>query len=326
MLQVAIGLGYASGGMALTFPIFRMRCGLPLTRAASSALIVLMLEALPADAFEQSRVCHAIRRGESATQAARRMTGNGWNAYQAWFQIMNASSRFVPKSQYDRIHAGWRACVSTPRIPNGFSNANHAKESEGADVSEAPPGSGVPEVLAAPTAFASPGGPGGNDAGDGLRSAAADVFRRLEGVDLTMLWLCTAIVVPWLGWRTVDNYLARRKTASIVVGYFVDRFVDEFERPLVRYDVAERPVRARLRHGARLRRFDILLAPGEGRRYPNLSDHKKNVEYDVARVMRVLGDNSFVSGKPYMRAGWVVVPFQFTAAPKPSGVTCISSL
>jgi hypothetical protein len=261
-----------------------------------------------------------------ATEAARRMTGNGWNAYQAWFQIIDASSRFVPKSQYNHIHAGWRACVSAPAKPSGFSNANHGKEFDAADVSEAPRGSGVPEVLAAPTAFASPGGPGDNDAGDGPRSAAADVFRRLEGVDLTMLWLCAGMVVPWLGWRTVDNYLARRKTASIIVGSFVDRFVDEFERPLVRYDLGERPVRARLRHGAGLRRFDILLAPGEGRRYPNLSDHKKNVEYDVARVMHVLGDNSFVSGRPYTRAGWIVVPFRFTADPGQSGVACISSL
>ncbi len=156
--------------------------------------------------------------------------------------------------------------------------------------------------------------------------AASDVFRRLGGVDLTMLWLCAAVVVPWLGWRIVDDYLARRKTASIVVRSFVHRFVDEFERPLVRYDVGERPVRSRLRRGARLRRFDILLAPGEGRRYPNLSDHKKNVEYDVARVMHVLADDSFVSGAPYTQAGWIVVPFQFTADPKQSGVTCISSL
>ena len=141
-----------------------------------------------------------------------------------------------------------------------------------------------------------------------------------------MLWLCAAVVVLWLGWRIVDDYLARRKTASIVVRYFVHRFVDEFERPLVRYDVEERPVRSRLRCGARLRRFDILLAPGEGRRYPNLSDHKKNVEYDVARVMHVLGDDSFVSGALYTQAGWIVVPFQFTAGPRQSGVTCISSL
>ena len=141
-----------------------------------------------------------------------------------------------------------------------------------------------------------------------------------------MLWRAGAVVVLWLGWWIVDDYLARRKTTSIVVQYFVDRFVDEFERPLVRYDVDARPVRSRLRCGARARRFDILLAPGEGRRYPNLSDHKKNVEYDVARVIHVLGDDSFVSGALYTQAGWIVVPFQFTAGPKQSGVTCISSL
>jgi hypothetical protein len=107
---------------------------------------------------------------------------------------------------------------------------------------------------------------------------------------------------------------------------FVHRFVDEFQRPLIQYDAGERPVRSDLRFGARRGRFDILLAPGKGRSYPNLSDHKKNVEYDVARVVRVLADDSFVSGAPYTKAGWIVVPFQFTADPKPSGVSCISSL
>jgi len=38
------------------------------------------------------------------------------------------------------------------------------------------------------------------------------------------------MVVPWFGWRMVDEYLARRKTVSIVTRYFVRRFVDEFER------------------------------------------------------------------------------------------------
>jgi hypothetical protein len=288
------------------------------------ALIVLMLEALPTDAFAQSPVCHAIRRGESAAQAARRMTGNGRNAYQTWFQIMNASSRFVPKSQYDRIHAGWRACV-VPAIRSLSSNANQVEEPEAANVSRAPggpvvPGPVVPQELAAPTILASA------DPGGRLQSAASDAVRWLGGLNLTMLWLCAAVVVLWLGWLIVDDYLTRRETASIIVRYFVDRFVDEFERPLVRYDVEERPVRSRLRRGARVRRFDILLAPAEGRRYPNLLDHKKNVEYDVARVMYVLGDDSFVSGALYTQAGWTVVPFQFRAGPKPSGVTCISSL
>ncbi len=293
-----------------------------MTRVVWSALIVVMLVAFATDTFAQP-VCHAIRRGESAAEAARRTTGNARNAYRAWFQIMNASSRFVPKSQYDRIHAGWRACV-VPAIRSRSSNANHVEESEAADVFEAPKGSGVRKVVAAPTLLAS--ADAGDGAGDRPQPADSDVFRRLGGVDLTMLWLCAAIVVSWLGWLIVDDYLARRETASIVVRYFVDRFVDEFERPLVRYDVWERPVRSRLRSGVRLGRFDILLAPGEGRRYPNLLDHKKNVEYDVARVMYVLGDDSFVSGALYTQAGWIVVPFQFTADRKPSGVSCISSL
>jgi hypothetical protein len=205
------------------------------------------------------------------------------------------------------------------------SNANRVEAlevadlSEAADVSEAPNGSGVLAILTAPTARASA------DASDRPQPAASDIRRRFGG-DLTMLWLCAAVVVPWFGWRIVDDYLARRKMASFVAHYFVQRFVDEFERPLVRYDVGERPVRSRFRFGVRRGRFKILLAPGEGRRYPNLFDHKKNVEYDVARVMGVLADDSFVSGAPYTKAGWIVVPFQFTAEPKRSGVTCISSL
>jgi hypothetical protein len=284
-----------------------------MTGVAWSALIVLMLEASPTDAFAQSPVCHAIRPGESAAQAARRTTGNGRNAYQAWFQIMNASSRFIPKSQYDRIHAGWRACV-VPAIWSRSSNANHIEESEAANGSEGSSGSG--------TALASAGA--GDGAGDRSHPAASDVFRRLGGVDFPMLWLCAAVTVLWFGWLIVDDYLFRRKTASIVVRNFVHRFVDEFERPLVRCAVEERPLRARLRCGARLKRFDILLAPGEGRCYPNLSDHKKNVEYDVARVMRRLGDDSFVSGAPYTQAGWIVVPFQFTAGPRQSGASMTS--
>ena len=290
-----------------------------MTRVSWSALlIVLMLGASSTDAFAQSVVCYAMTRGESATHAARRVTGNDQNAYQQWFQIMDPSSRFVPKSQYNRIRAGWRACVIKPAIRSVSSNANRAAEREAADVSEASNGSDVPAVLA-------PTPPARADAGD-RPPTASNRPRRVEGVDLTILWLCAAMVVPWFGWRIVDDYLDRRKTASIVMRYFVQRFLDEFERPLVRYDVGDRPVRSRVRFGVRRGRFNILLAPGEGRQYPNLSDHKKNVEYDVARVMQALADDSFVIGAPYTKAGWIVVPFRFTAEPDQSGVTCISSL
>jgi hypothetical protein len=306
------------------FPNVLMRSAFQsLTRVAWSALpIVLMLQAVPTPAFAQSPVCRAIRRGESATQAARRLTGNGENAYHEWFQIMNPSSRAVPKSQYNRIRLGWRACI----ISSAMSvNAAHVEESAAGDAYEALNGSRVPEVLSAPAAPAALASADA-DASDGRPSVVSDVVRRLAGIDLRVLWFCAAMVVPWCGWRMVDDYLTRRKTASLIVRYFVHRFVDEFERPLVRYDAEERPVRSDLRFGARRGRFDILLAPGEGRRYPNLSDHKKNVEYDVARVVRVLADDSFVSGAPYTKAGWIVVPFQFIADRRPSGVSCISSL
>jgi len=278
-----------------------------MTRVVWSALLIVnILGASPTDAFAQSFVCYAMTRDESATHAARRVTGNDRNAYQQWFQIMDLSSRFVPKSQYNRIRAGWRACVIKPAIRSVSSNANQIEEREAV-------------VVSAPTPLASAGA--GN-----RRPAASNTLRTVESVDLTMLWLCAAMVVPWFGWRIVDDYLARRKTAFIIEHCFVQRFVDEFERPLVRYDVGERPVRSRLRFGLRRGRFDILLAPGEGRHYPNLSDHRKNVEYDVARVMHVLADDSFVSGAPYRKAGWIVVPFRFTTEPSQSGVTCISSL
>jgi hypothetical protein len=305
----------------------RMRFGsglvTPVTRSA--LLVVLVLVGLPKDASTQSPpVCHAIRPGESATQAARRVTGDGRNAYQSWFQIMNPSSRFVPKSQYNRVRAGWRACITKPVIRSVSSNANHTEPSKAARVSGAPAASRLPEPLVASAAVARVDR--GNGPNGKTQAAASDVFGRLGRVYLSVLWLCVGLVVPWVGWRIVDDYLARRKTAAILVRSFVHRFVDEFERPLIRYDPADRPVKSRLRYGARRGRFDILLAPGEGRRYPNLADHKMNVEYDVARVMRVLADDSFASGAPYTHAGWTVVPFRFTANPPQSGIACISSL
>jgi hypothetical protein len=145
-------------------------------------------------------------------------------------------------------------------------------------------------------------------------------------LDFTMVWIGAAMVVPWFGWRVLDGHLARRRTAAIVMQHYARRFIDEFERPLVRYDAADRPVRSRLRYRAGRRRLDILLAPGDGRSYPNLSDHKQNLEYDVLRITQVLGDDSFVSGALYTQEDWVVVPFRFKAGPKQPGATCISSL
>jgi hypothetical protein len=291
-----------------------MRCGLRRVRriVLYALFIVVVLPMTPAVAWAQAPVCHPIRRGESATQAARRVTGDGRNAYRPWFQVRNALSRPVPKSQYQNIRAGWVACVPAPAIKTPLqaiptpSNAVHVADPE------APRGF---ESLTTSASRAAPVAP------------APDLPRAVGRVDLAMVWVGAgvAFVVPWFGWRVLDGYLIRRKTASIVMRHYADRFVEEFERPLLR-DAIDPPVRSQLRYRTRRGRFDILLAPGEGRRYPNLSDHKKNVEYDVARVMHALGDRSFENGPLYTHGGWVVVPLQFTAGSKQSGVPCISSL
>jgi hypothetical protein len=309
-----------------------MRCGLRwdrITRIARYALLPIVLTSVdPTAAFAQL-VCYQIRPNESAAQVARRMTGDGRNAYQAWFQILNASSRSIPKSQYDRIRAGWRACVAKPafRIESkalpvkapGLVDASASPERLGREAHATRAALALPTALPATQAF--------HEAAGRTPPIASRLVRAIRGADLIVVWLSAALVVPWFfGWRLLDEYLGRRKTESIVMRYFADRFVLEFERPLVRYTTDEHPLKSRVRNRLRPGRFDILLAPGEGRRYPNLSDHKKNVEYDVARVVRVLGDQSFVSGPLYTRAGWVVVPFRFKAGPKQAGVTCISSL
>jgi hypothetical protein len=260
-----------------------IRCALPL---------VFVLVATPSFA---SSVCQTVRHGETATQLARRLTGDGRNKYQRWFQIVDRSSRSVPKSQYDRIRPGWQACV--------------VKE-ERHEVAREEPQEQVESRILPASLRVAPQAPA-------LQNESPPVvpvvlLRPIENIDLTLVWIGAAVILPFVGWRVVDGYVARRKAASIVMQHFAQRFVSEFERPLIQQS-PERPVRARLRLSLTRSRLDILLAPGEGRRYPNLSDHKKNMEYDVVRVLRVLADNSFARDPLYSQAGWVVVPFRFKA-------------
>lgn len=310
----------------------RMRCVLRrTTRITGYALPILMLLSVaPTAAFSESLVCQSIRRGESAPQVARRLTGDSRNAYQTWFQIRNASSRFVPKSQYNAIRAGWQACLLKPIVQRASakvddvvaSNAPDVSQTRASVISAALPGSAAvvqPAVLVTRAADEASQGPRSR-----ARAVAFEIMRAIGGLDFAMVWLGAAMVVPWVGWRILDDHLVRTKTRTIVMQHFATRFVQEFERPLV-WSHADRPLRSRVRYSARRGRLDILLAPGKGRRYPNLSDHKKNMEYDVARVVHALADQSFVSGTPYTQAGWVVVPFQFKTLSKTSGVTCISS-
>jgi hypothetical protein len=79
------------------------------------------------------------------------------------------------------------------------------------------------------------------------------------------------------------------------------------------------PLRTRLRLLPGRRRVEILLAPVDGRHYPNLSDHRKNVEYDVERVVAVLGDKRFVCGELAAYGRWVIIPFRLESGSMKEG-------
>jgi hypothetical protein len=263
------------------------RCALP---------VVLILAATPSATFAEAFDCHPIRGRETATQVARRLTGDSRNTYQPWFQIMDSASRFVPKSQYHRVRPGWRACTSKAAVDSRVQSTAIR------------PVSVQPDPIQA-----------ANIRVERPQAATPGFLQLIDGVDFTLLWIGAAAIVPWFGWKVVDGYIHRRNAVSIVMQHFAHRFVREFERPLIQRQT-ERPVRSRVRLSPVRGRLDILLAPGEGRRYPNLADHKKNFEYDVVRIQRLLADESFVREPLYTRAGWVIVPFRVKAVRKHTGV------
>lgn len=281
-------------------------CGL--RRVTRSALPIVLVLTAPSASFSEPLICHAIRNGESAAELSRRITGESWNTYQSWFQIMDASSKFVPKSQYNRIRPGWRACiVKEPHRPITADPADRAAQ-------------------AAPPVPADTRGLVGDDDLALLWFANARRLIHDAGAiaDVTEVRIGATVILALFGWRVLDGYAGRRKLVLVVMSHFAYRFVREFERPLVQQPT-EPPLRSQLQLSPARARLKILLAPGQGRRYPNLSDHRKNVEYDVVRVLQSLADDSFVIDSLHSQAGWVVVSFRFKVDRKRPGVACISS-
>lgn len=122
----------------------------------------------------------------------------------------------------------------------------------------------------------------------------------------TLLLTSIALVVG-----AADHYFKIRRRAVNTMQQFGARFVQEFERPLIRPDMSAPPIQSRVRVMPLAARLDILIAPGAGHRYPNLTDHRNNVEYDLKRVLTVLRDQPFANGPPYMHGRWVVLPFKW---------------
>jgi hypothetical protein len=229
--------------------------------------------------YAQQLTCYPIRTGETAAVLARRLTGDPRNRHQRWFQIVDpATETFIPKRGYEHIQAGWHVCVATERLSRAVNRLPYAI---------APLASGV-LVQTGPA-------------------------RQATWIDVSLLWwaapLALLLATAVVSWVFVIRRLDERRTMVIVMRGFASRFVGEFERPLFRRHVTDRVVDARLRFAPRRRRLEILVAPAAGRTYPNLADHRKNVEYDVERIVTALGDQQFVSAPLYAEGEWVVIPF-----------------
>ena len=134
----------------------------------------------------------------------------------------------------------------------------------------------------------------------------------------------TVALVVWvvfLAWFLTESYLATPRAIPADLKAFGDAFVQAFGRPLIDDRFGDPPIRARLRVASGQADLEILIAPSDGRTYPNLSDHKHNLEYDVDRVLRTVGDRQFTSGQPRAEGPWVVIPIRRKADLKEAGVT-----
>jgi hypothetical protein len=239
--------------------------------------LVLVVATGSTSVFGQQLTCFTVRPGDTAARLAQRFTGNSDNQYQTWFQIVKpGAAAFVPKSRYDDIQSGWYACVA----PDKLSRA-----------STRPPAQ--------------------------LASSAPPVVRRTS-VDLTILWVALLFLIGsglLVGWVGTLRYIDQRRATLDIMKRFGGQFIAEFERPLFRTQAAESPIRSRLRCAPGRHRLEVLVAPADGRIYPNLVDHRRNVEYDVDRVLQLLKDEPFSRGRPVVNAPlrsegpWVVIPF-----------------
>jgi len=241
--------------------------------------LVLLFLAASGDVFAQQFACSSVRQGDTAARLALRLTNSADNRYAPWFQIIDpATSRLVPKAAYHVILPGWKVCIA-----------------QNSAISRSSRQMTVPWVRA--------------------RQNTAPLFDRRAAAGLLYAsMIIAAILAPLAALPAAKRYFDTRCAMLDTMSGFASAFVREFARPLPRQRDADQPIKARLKCAPYRARLDILLAPNAGHSYPNLSDHKKNLEYDIDRVLQLLPHQPFVRGEPYSLGNWAVIPFRFQLA------------
>ena len=216
--------------------------------------------------------CYTVQQGDTAALISLYLTGSVEHTDAPWFQIVDASrSRVVPKSRYSRIQPGWRACIPSSRLRVEFSHSTTTPRAATPGPQSKTPAVNIPAIA----------------------------------------WWGVAVMALLLSAEATRRYVTRRRAVVSMMQQFGERFVCEFERPLMEPGCLERPVESRLRVIPSRKRLEILLAPTGRRRYPNLSDHRRNVTYDADRVARLLKEERFVGGQLGAHGRWVVITCHF---------------
>ena len=243
--------------------------------------LVLLFMAASGDVFAQQFACSSVRQGDTAARLALRLTNSADNRHAPWFQIVDpTTSRLVPKAAYHAILPGWKVCIARDAVMSRW----------GRQVT-------VPWVRA-------------------RQDTAPLIDRRAATGFVYVSMIILAVLAPLAAFPAAKKYFDTRCAMLDTMSGFAAAFVREFARPLPRRREADQPIKARLRCSPYRARLDILLAPNAGHSYPNLSDHRKNLEYDIERVLRLVPHQPFVCGEPYSLGNWVVIPFR-----SPAGVT-----
>jgi len=271
------------------------------------AVVLLLLCAAPPCAGAQQFVCYPIVRGDTPSRLARQLTGDAAAVYTHVFQIRDpARQMFVPKSHYRRpLSTHWQACVAigpVKSVPLAYApvvaSAAPAVAPATPAITSTPlaimPAS--PAITSAPLAITP--APPALAPSDGSQDDFVFIAQ-IGSALLLILFICAA----------VGDRLAPRPIPP-VMQRAGEEFVIAFARPLIDSSSSVSPIQARLRFIRHAQQLEISIAPGVGRRYPNLVDHKRNVEYDVNRVMRVLGTPFVVSDRLRAAGKWVVVPIR----------------
>ena len=265
------------------------------------AVVLLFLCAAPLTAEAQQFVCWPIVPGDTVSRLARRLAGDPGAVYSHAFQIRDpARQMFVPKSQYRRgLSTQWEACVARGPVKTLLAYAPVVASAVPAVATAGPAITIGPEPLtitSRPLAITSP--PPARAPSEGSQDELLLIAK--IGSALSLIVLICAVVADSLARRPMPPVMQRAGEAFVVA----------FAGPLIDLSSGGPPIQARLRFVRRAQQLEISIAPRSGRRYPNLVDHKRNVEYDVHRVMRVLGPHFVVSDRLRAEGKWVVVPIR----------------